>query len=346
MKVASQGMRALHVFPAFSKGSAAPPGSRTNEESFARHLSYAQNLGAALPGAGVKVESVNLAHGSLLGLLPKLWGPLRRCDVVLAGFLPPDLSGLPRLARARKKPVVSLPRMEGSGREPAASITMLAMSEHHATELSRVCPKCKVFEIGTGVDPAALKNGSISGARFREKHGLGERPFVFTPGGKGLDLALDAMYFFPPGSMLLAVASEPTGGKLPSERVQFLGALSRAETWDAYDACDVVLLPSTEEKWGEPILEAWARGKAVLANPNSPAAYELMDDAIDGFLCDNSRTISKRVEMLLEHPALARKIGEAGKKKLLAKYTWEEVAKRVRDVYESIAASCAIPQGD
>ena len=81
----------------------------------------------------------------------------------------------------------------------------------------------------------------------------------------------------------------------------------------------------------------------MIGNSRSYAVSSLIDDAVDGFLCDNSRTIARRVELLLEHPALARKMGEAGRRKLLERHTWAQVATRVRRVYESCAAKCAIP---
>jgi glycosyltransferase involved in cell wall biosynthesis len=258
-----------------------------------------------------------------------------------------------RLAKTRNKPVVILPSLDDKlpgdpatlGRLLGAAAATLAVTEESAREISRLCSNCKISEIGIGVDPAAFDNAAISGARFRSKYDLGDRPFLFTPPGKGVDLALEAMYFFVPGSLLLVIAGEPSAGKLPSDRVKFVGPLTRAEMWDAYDACDVIMFASPEEKSRSPLLEAWARGKPVLANPNSEAASELMDDAVDGFLCDNSRTISKRAQLLLDHPALSRKMGEAGRRKLLAQHTWEQVAKRVRVVYESCGARCAIPQG-
>ena len=91
------------------------------------------------------------------------------------------------------------------------------------------------------MDPAALEDSAISGARFRARYDLGERKFLFTAAGKGTDLAIEAMYFFLPGSLLLAIAGDDPGKPLPSERVRYLGPLSGAELWDAYDACEVLV---------------------------------------------------------------------------------------------------------
>jgi glycosyltransferase involved in cell wall biosynthesis len=231
----------------------------------------------------------------------------------------------------------------------AGAAAAVTVTEQFARDVSRLSSKCKISDIGAGVDPAVFNDSTISGARFRAKHDLGDRPFLFALAGKGIDLAIEAMYFFIPGTLLLTIAGEDKGGKLPSERVRFLGPVSGTDLLDAYDACNVFLFPSTEERWGGMFLEAWARGKPVIGNPNSYAVSSLIDDAVDGFLCDNSRTISKRVELLLEHPALCRKMGDAGRRKLREHHTWEQVAIRTRAVYESCALSkektCAIPKG-
>jgi glycosyltransferase involved in cell wall biosynthesis len=328
-------MRALHVFPVFS------PGLADAREGYARHLTQ------ALTSLGVQVDVLNGDRPSL-AWLAQAWSALGRCDVALAGFLPDSLlSAVIRMARLRRKPVVVLPSLNGDALGPmvANAAATLTVTEESAREVSRLFPKCRVVDIGAGVDPAALDDSAISGARFRAKYDLGERKFLFTAAGKGTDLAIEAMYFFLPGSLLLAIAGDDPGGKpLPSDRVRYLGSISGADLWDAYDACEVFVSPSPDEKWGGAFLEAWARGKPVIGNPNSYAVSSLIDDAVDGFLCDNSRTIARRVELLLEHPALCRKMGEAGRRKLREHHTWEQVAKRVRGVYESCAAQCAIPK--
>jgi hypothetical protein len=318
-------MRALHVFPLF--------GTADAQERYARHLTQ------ALRDLGVDVNVLSGDKPSL-PLLSKTWSALGWCDVVLIGFAPVSMmSAVMRLARMRRKPVVILPSLLGAlpadsrplGTVLSNAAAALTVTEESARELSRV-------------DPAAFDDSAISGARFRAQYDLENRPFLFTTGPARHELAIEAMYFFPPGSLLLVIADEDQGGKLPSDRVRFVGPLSAADLRDAYDACDVFAFPSSDEKLGGMFLEAWARGKPVIGNPNSSAVSSLIDDAVDGFLCDNSRTISRRVELLLEHPALRKKMGEKGRRKLLEHHTWEQVAKRVRGVYESIAATCAIPK--
>ncbi len=339
--LATDAMRALHVFPVFS------PGSSNAQESYARHLTE------GLRGLGIKVE-VLYGNQGVAGFAGRsVVRTSRAATCCWRASLPtPMISAAIRLAKTRRKPVVVLPSLDGEfsadtgalGRMIASAAATLVVTEHFARGLSRLCPKCKIVDVGTGVDPEVFGDSAISGARFRAKYELGDRPFLFTPGGKGVDLAIDAMFYFVPGSSLLTVGDEHKGNKLPSDRVRFLGPLSDADRRDAYDACDVFVFPSPEEKWPSALLEARARAKPVIGNPSSFAVSSLIDDAVDGFLCDNSRTISKRVALLLENPALGRKMGEAGRRKLLAHHTWEHVAKRVRDVYESCGATCAIPK--
>ena len=64
----------------------------------------------------------------------------------------------------------------------------------------------------------------------------------------------------------------------------------------------------------------------------------MIEDGADGFLCPDAPSIAKRLNQLLADASLRQRMGEAGRAKMLQKYTWTAVADRVRAVYEDVRA--------
>jgi glycosyltransferase involved in cell wall biosynthesis len=112
-------------------------------------------------------------------------------------------------------------------------------------------------------------------AHFREAFRIGE-PFMLYVGrvepAKGVDdllahfLALRAIDFKP---MSLVLAG-PIAMELPERSdVIALGRIAEDEKWNALAAADFVVVPSAYESLSIVALEAWAAGRAVLANGSS-----------------------------------------------------------------------------
>ncbi|MFN7920335.1 MAG: glycosyltransferase family 4 protein [Bryobacteraceae bacterium] len=294
-----------------------------------------------------------LCRGPLsIGLFLALWGALRRADVVLVSFLP--LLLVPVVvwaARLRNKPVMVLPffhandlpsnsRIQGEALVRANAV--LELTGYTAQHLARIWPGARTVEIRGGVHPGALCDGRVQGARFRAKHGLQRVPLILFAGrkesGKRYDLAVEAMQWVQdPAAVLVMVGEDVDRQPVNAPRVRYLGRLGEDDLWDAFDACDVFVSPSEVESLGLVFLEAWARGKPVIGNVNCPAVASLIDDGVDGFLCSDAKSIAQRINLLLGDAALRNSMGQAGKKKVLEKYTWDRVAETVHDLYRECA---------
>jgi glycosyltransferase involved in cell wall biosynthesis len=121
-----------------------------------------------------------------------------------------------------------------------------------------------------------------------------------------------------------------------------LGRLSSEDLLDAYDACDVFVLPSRLESFGFVFIEAWSRRKPVIGDSGCPAVASLIEDSVDGYVCADAAGIAGRLNGLLANPELRKAMGDAGHAKVMKKYTWPAVAARVRSIYEAcISASKA-----
>jgi glycosyltransferase involved in cell wall biosynthesis len=286
-----------------------------------------------------------------LGLLKAVWRNARRYDVILASFFPLfSIPAVVRIGRARGVPVVVLPlfhandlsnnaRILGTALERANAL--LSLTPHSADYLKQLHPGARPYEVGAGIDPMAFDEaGTISGARFRAKYSLVGRKIILFVGrkeeGKGYRMAIEAMASVADPEAILVLAGEDVD-KVPipsDDRIRYLGRLTPEDLWDAYDACDVFVLPSRYESFGFVFIEAWSRGKPVIGHSGCPAVASLIEEGVDGFLCSDAWLLASRLNELLANAALCERMGEAGRKKVFSKYTWAAVAGRVRAVYE------------
>jgi glycosyltransferase involved in cell wall biosynthesis len=154
--------------------------------------------------------------------------------------------------------------------------------------------------------------------------------------GKRYDLAVKAVGRLPGDSLLVMVGRDIDGKKIESDRVRQLGLLPDDELAAAYEACDLFILPSLFESFGMVFLDAWLRGKPVIGNAACGAAASLISDGVDGFLCRDADEIASAARRLLEDPELAARLGDAGRAKTLADYTWDRVADRALDALQEI----------
>ena len=100
---------------------------------------------------------------------------------------------------------------------------------------------------------------------------------------------------------------------------------------DALAAADIVVLPSRADSFGIVILEAWLASKPVIGCL-AGGIPEVVDDGVDGFLVPfgDWHAIAEYVELLTTRPDVARAMGEAGRAKVWANYTWDHVLDRFK----------------
>jgi glycosyltransferase involved in cell wall biosynthesis len=284
-------------------------------------------------------------------LLYAVWRRLRHYDLVLVTFFPLfSVPAVMSLARARKKPAVVLPFFHANdlpnnspllGRSLMRASAVLTLTEHSTTHLAHLYPGIRNRKIGAGVDPSGMDDSRISGRRFRAKYELGDGKLILFAGrkepGKRYQVAIDAVNLLSdPSALLVMVGEEVDGVPIARERVRYLGWVGDDDLWDAFDACDVFVLPSRFESFGLVFLQAWIRGKPVIGDAGCPAVCSLIEDGVDGFVCADAKQTAMRLELLLADSAKRAAMGEAGRRKVLRNYTWEIVAGKVRSVYEAL----------
>jgi glycosyltransferase involved in cell wall biosynthesis len=116
-----------------------------------------------------------------------------------------------------------------------------------------------------------------------------------------------------------------------------LGYISEEEKKDAFDACDLFAMPSRYDSFGIVYLEAWRRGKPVIG-ASVGAIPEVIEDGEDGLLVEfgDVDQLASAITSLLSNPALCKKMGEAGRKKVIRDLNWEKNISLIEKVYDQI----------
>jgi glycosyltransferase involved in cell wall biosynthesis len=128
---------------------------------------------------------------------------------------------------------------------------------------------------------------------------------------------------------------------------EFAGWKIRSELMNEYARASVVVLPSRYdhrvwvESLGVVLLEAMACGTAVIAS-RIGGPLDIVHEEQNGLLFDpfNVEDLAAKVSRLVADPALARKMGEAGRS-VAAAYSPDAIAGRLSDIYRRLLSGGA-----
>jgi rhamnosyl/mannosyltransferase len=123
--------------------------------------------------------------------------------------------------------------------------------------------------------------------------------------------------------------------------VRFLGPVPRARLREAYSACDLFVLPSRSrsEAFGIVLLEAMARSKPIVATHVGGIPYVIRDGET-GILVPplDPTSLAGAISQFLRDPRLRRRMGQAGRKRVLANFTRESVTTQLLKIYQKLIA--------
>ncbi|SMF24918.1 Glycosyltransferase involved in cell wall bisynthesis [Tistlia consotensis] len=161
---------------------------------------------------------------------------------------------------------------------------------------------------------------------------------------KALDTLLHALAREPRAHLWLA-GEGPSRGELESlsaelgltERVRFLGW--RSDKTALLKACDLCVFPSRSEAFGSVIVEAWAhRRPLVAAAADGPKAF--VEDGRTGLLVpiDDVGALAGAITRLIDEPALAASLVEAGYRRYREEFTESACVARYLGLFERLLA--------
>jgi L-malate glycosyltransferase len=241
---------------------------------------------------------------------------------------------------------------------------------HWLTPLHRrLGPLIRFFGTGTVVNCGAARDALLAAERAHAKtvtvlengvdheRFLGLPPLSARPGAigvaanlrpvKGLDLLLDAAARltgdYPDLVCRIAGEGEMRGALEASarqrglaDRFHLLGSVADVPTFLA--GLDVAILPSRSEGMSNALLEYMAAGRAIVAT-SVGAAAELIDDGVHGLLVppNDAKKLAEAIDRLLKNPELARRMGEAARRRVRERYSREAMVERFTDFYERLS---------
>jgi alpha-maltose-1-phosphate synthase len=252
-----------------------------------------------------------------------------------------------------------------------AADAVIAVSEAMREDILRTYPgvvSSRIRVIRNGIDPAHFE--PEGGTDALRRHGIDPKaPFVLFVGRvtrqKGITYLLDAVADIDRRAQLVLAAAAPDTADLARE-VEAKVAHARAERGNVVlidrmlthdelvqlmTRATVFVCPSTYEPLGIVNLEAMACETAVVAT-DTGGIPEVVEDGVTGFLvpfqaADRSgtprdparfaRDIAERINALIADPELARRFGEAGRRRVIERFSWRAVAERTAELYASLA---------
>ncbi len=221
----------------------------------------------------------------------------------------------------------------------------------------------RVRVIHNGIDPEAYRPDTDTATLRR--HGVDPGlPYVVFVGRvtrqKGLSHLLAASLALPPAAQIVVCAGAPDTPEIAAEvgrlrdqvqrersgLVWIDGILPRAEVVHLLTGAAVFCCPSVYEPFGIVNLEAMACGTAVVAS-DVGGIPEIVVPEETGYLVhwaeDDpdrfARDLAERLSEVLESPGLARRLGEAGRKRVLDHFSWASIAGRTADLYREVVSA-------
>lgn len=118
-----------------------------------------------------------------------------------------------------------------------------------------------------------------------------------------------------------------------TDRIEFLGRVSDEKLQQLYSEAYLFVLPSDKEGFGIVYLEAWRFSLPVICSKYG-ASSEVIDDGINGIVCDTKDTIDIQNALikLVSDESLATKMGVEGNKKLVSKYLPDNMVDNLREI--------------
>ena len=268
---------------------------------------------------------------------------LRGADVVvLGGWNQPAFWQALALCRAHRVPAVLWVESTGSdhrtGRLDAVKRRLLGCA--HAFVVPGSASRAYVESLGVPADritvaPNAVDPGVFgSAARTRTDDAIRIVAVGRLAPEKGIDTLLEAARGLPAEVLVAGVGpEEPRLRTIAGPNVTFVGQIGRDELATLYADADVAVMPSRSDPWGMVLNEAALAGLPLVSTTAAGAAWELIEDGVNGFRIpsDDPGALRAALTQLVEDDAFRRSAG-ARSREISARFTPEGWADAVVSV--------------
>jgi starch synthase len=260
--------------------------------------------------------------------------------------------------------------MEKTAIEDADAI--VAVSHGTKADIQKAYPEVdagKIHVIYNGIDLQQYQFDPATTA-LAEYGVEASRPYVLFVGRitrqKGVTHLVDAVKFLPAGTQVVLCAGAPDTPEIAAEMREKVEAataaggnivwiekmVTKAEAIQLYSHCAVFCCPSVYEPFGIINLEAMACGAPVVASATGGIVEVVIDtdtgylvpfaaDEATGFPSEPeqfARDLATRLSAVLDDPALGKRMGAAGRKRVEEHFSWTSIADQTIALYEKLIA--------
>jgi len=152
----------------------------------------------------------------------------------------------------------------------------------------------------------------------------------------------------------LVVVGHPRPGGRVAKAIERLGlhpivrcvtGITDEELAALYGEAEVAVVPSLYEGFSLPAIEAMACGVPVVATTGGALPEVVGRDGETGLLVEpnDPGALAVAIGRVLDDPELGRRLGDAGRERVLHRFTWQVTAKGTADCYAALLAGEALP---
>ena len=234
---------------------------------------------------------------------------------------------------------------------------VIAVSEQMRRDVLDCYPEVlaeRVHVIHNGIDADEYR--PVRDDALLRRHGVDpDRPYALFVGRitrqKGVAQLLHAALSIDGAYQLVMCAGAPDTPEIAREvddlrrrveaergRLVWITAMvPRAEVIKLYSGAAVFICPSVYEPFGLVNLEAMACETAVVAT-HVGGIPEIVVEGETGFLVgpNDAAELAERVNSLLRDPELAARMGQAGRRRVLDRFSWKVIAERTVALYQAL----------
>jgi glycosyltransferase involved in cell wall biosynthesis len=230
--------------------------------------------------------------------------------------------------------------------------SLVALTEAECTSYRALGVTTPVAIVPNGVDIPAPRSEAAS--RVRDRFGIPPEALLILFLGrlhpiKGTDKLLDAfmrvMDEFPDAVLMIAGPDEweleaQWRERAPHGRVFFPGMIGGEEKADVLARADLFCLPSLAEGFSNAVLEALAGATAVMLSPE--CNFPEVEEAGAGVIVDaEAGAMAVAMRRLLGDRDSLHRMGEAGRRLVSERYSWDVITDRLAGLYASVVVATA-----
>lgn len=128
-------------------------------------------------------------------------------------------------------------------------------------------------------------------------------------------------------------------------KLRFLGNLPRQQVLENLAECDVLVHPSLHDSGGWVCVEAMAAGRPVIClDLGGPAMQVTEETGFKVAAITPEQVVNDLAEAMLRlarDPDLRKRIGEAGRRRVLDYFDWDQKGKRIEEIYQIAFRPCS-----